>query len=65
MMRLRLSRVAGSGTGTADNRDWVYGCVGCSYRLVRSLSSTMRPRYITATRFEIWRTTDKSCAMNR
>ena len=27
--------------------------------------STILPRYITATRSEMWRTTDRSCAMNR
>ena len=31
----------------------------------RALSSTMRPRYITATRSEMWRTTERSWAMNR
>ena len=44
------------------------GCRGgpaCSKMSALAPSSTMRPRYITATRSEMWRTTERSCAMNR
>src|SRR6476469_3873205 len=60
---LLAPRRLGSGTGTADIRALVYGCIGASYSEVRSASSTILPRYITAMRSETWRTTERSCAM--
>ena len=63
MRSLLAPRRLGSGTGTADIRALVYGCIGASYSEVRSASSTILPRYITAIRSETWRTTERSCAM--
>ena len=57
-------RARGSGTGTADSSATVYGCMGRSYRSSRSAISTILPRYMTATRSLMCRTTDRSCAMN-
>ena len=66
-IRRRPARAAGrgSGTGTADSSACVYGCRGAAYSESPSASSTILPRYITATRSEMCRTTDRSCAMNR
>ena len=50
-MRLRCRSTTGSATGTADSKAWVYGCSGARYRSSRAAISTMRPRYITATRW--------------
>ena len=61
--RCARSRRAGSGTGTAEISAFVYGCLGWAYSESRSAISTILPRYITATRSEMWRTTDRSCAM--
>ena len=70
--RLRRARSAGrdrwttgSGTGTADSSASVYGCFGLVYTASDGPCSTMRPRYITAIRSLTWRTTERSCAMNR
>src|SRR5262245_32368627 len=62
-MRCRLPLRFGDSIGTADRRACVYGCIGASYSCWRVPSSTIRPRYMTATRSEMWRTTDRSCAM--
>ena len=67
--RIRL-RVAlawrGSGSGIADSSACVYGCAGRLEQLVAvGAISTILPRYITATRSEMCRTTDRSWAMNR
>ena len=40
------------------------GAAGCAYSSSRSAISTILPRYMTATRSEMCRTTDRSCAMN-
>src|SRR6478752_9578244 len=63
MRSLLAPRLRGSGTGTADMSAVVYGCIGASYSDVRSASSTILPRYMTAIRSETWRMTDRSCAM--
>src|SRR5437764_379319 len=55
----------GVGDGTADSSALVYGCSGRSYNRSRDVSSTILPTYMTATRSEMWRTTDRSWAMNR
>jgi hypothetical protein len=63
-MRALDRSMRGSGTGTADRRAFVYGCAGCSYTVSAGPTSTIFPRYITATTSLMWRTTDRSCAMN-
>ena len=55
----------GSGSGIADSSACVYGCAGRSNSSSVGAISTILPRYITATRSEMCRTTDRSCAMNR
>ncbi len=47
--RIRV-RLAGSGSGTAARSARVYGCSGPSMRGRAPASSTIRPRYMTATR---------------
>ena len=62
---LRFALALGSGIGTADSSACVYGCAGsCRASSPRPIS-TILPRYITATRSEMCRTTDRSWAMNR
>ena len=51
--------------GTADKSEMVYGCSGFAYSSAAGETSTIVPRYITAIRSEMWRTTARSCAMNR
>ena len=55
----------GSGIGTAESSACVYGCMGMLKSSRPSASSTILPRYITATRSQIWRTMLRSWAMNR
>src|SRR5438094_273475 len=57
--------LVGSGTGTADSNAFVYGCRGDSNSSRVGASSTIRPRYITATRSAMWRTTLKLCVIRR
>ena len=64
-IRLRVRSFSGSGIGTADSSACVYGCVGVSNTASTSPISTIRPRYITATRSAMWRTTARSWATNR
>ena len=64
-MRRRCRSLRGSGSGIAESSACVYGCAGRSKTSSTSPISTIRPRYITATRSAMWRTTDKSCATNR
>ena len=47
---IRWRRRSGSGTGTTEMSAFVYGC--CAFRITSRVgpSSTIRPRYITATR---------------
>src|SRR5512132_843172 len=61
----RLRRTVGSGTGTADSSASVYGCSGLSNSARVVVSSTIRPRYMTATRWLMCSTTARSCATNR
>ena len=68
----RASRIArrvalddGSGIGTAESSVIVYGCSGFSYRSSAGEISTILPRYMTAIRSEMCRTTARSCAMKR
>ena len=59
-------RGVGSGTGTADSSaSRVRVPRPLVERRPRSPISTILPRYITATRSQMCRTTDRSCAMNR
>src|SRR3989304_9315012 len=58
IVRSRVSSTAGSGMGTAESSALVYGCSGFSYSDCRSVISTILPRYITATRSEMWRATE-------
>ena len=62
---LRLRSTSGSGIGTAESSEIVYGCSGLSYRSSAGETSTILPRYMTAIRSEMWRTTARSCAMKR
>ena len=65
MIRRRRDSMTGSGIGTADSSATVYGWSGSRLRSRELASSTIRPRYITAIRSLMWRTTDRSWAMNR
>ena len=65
MIRRRWRSTAGFGIGTADSRATVYGWSGSRLSSRDGASSTIRPRYITAIRSLMWRTTDRSWAMNR
>src|SRR5574344_1787379 len=49
----------GSGTGIAERRDTVYGCIGSSKSFSLSASSTTWPRYMTAMRSDICLTTKR------
>ena len=64
MMRFPLP-LTGFGMGTAESRACVYGCSGEPNKVRLSVSSTIRPRYITAMRWLMCFTTARSCAMNR
>ena len=65
MIRRRRRSTIGSGIGTADSSATEYGCSGSRLSSRDGASSTIRPRYITAIRSLMWRTTDRSWAMNR
>ena len=65
MIRRRWRSTSGFGIGTADSRATVYGWSGSRLSSRDGASSTIRPRYITAIRSLMWRTTDRSWAMNR
>src|SRR5213594_1260402 len=54
----------GSGTGTEVRRACVYGCNGCAMTSSPVPSSTIRPRYMTAIRSDMYRVTPTSCEMN-
>jgi hypothetical protein len=62
---MRSGGTSGSGTGTAESRACVYGWRGVSNSDATGASSTMRPWYMTATRVQMWRTSRRSCEMNR
>ena len=62
---MRRRERAGSGTGTALSSAFVYGCFGDSQIARDDATSTIRPRYMTATRWLIQRTTARSCATKR
>src|SRR5688572_18743510 len=64
-IRCRFRWRLGLATGTAESRAAVYGCWGAVDTAAAGPVSTMRPRYITATRALIERTTYRSCEMNR
>ena len=67
-IRMILSRFranSGSGAGTPDSSALVYGWSGSLYRSLVADRSTTLPRYITATRSLMWRTTLRSWEMNR
>src|SRR5206468_8367479 len=65
MIRFFWAAMSGSGMGTADIRAPVYGCLGFRYSVSPDASSTILPRYITATRSDTCLTTERSWAMNR
>jgi hypothetical protein len=65
MIRSRRRSAAGSGVGTAERRACVYGCEGRANSTFVSATSTIAPRYMTATRSAMWRTTERSWAMRR
>jgi hypothetical protein len=60
-----LALQRGSGIGTAESRDFVYGWRGALYNTGAGACSTIFPRYITATWSALYFTTARSCAMNR
>ena len=62
---LSLLRRRGSGSGTAEISDFVYGCRGFEKISSDVPVSTIRPRYMTHTRSEMYRTTDRSWEMKR
>ena len=64
-IRRRVRSARASGTGTAESSAVVYGCSGRRYSSSDEATSTILPRYITATRSAMWRTTARSWAMNR
>src|SRR6266545_3683513 len=55
-MRCRLR--VGSGTRIAESSDTVYGCRGAAYSISLVVSSTITPRYMTATRSLMCSTTE-------
>src|SRR5262245_27140124 len=55
--------VSGSGTGIAESKAAVYGCLGDRNRSSGEPISHSLPRYITATRSLTFFTTARSCAM--
>ena len=57
MIRRRRRSTSGSGIGTADSSATVYGWSGRELSSRDGASSTIRPRYITAIRSLMWRTT--------
>ncbi len=64
-MRRRARSLRGSGNGIAESSACVYGCAGRLKTRSTSPISTILPRYMTATRSAMYRTTDRSCATNR
>ena len=54
-----------SAVGTADSSASVYGCWGGANTVSAAPSSISRPRYRTAIRSDRYRTTPRSCEMNR
>ena len=61
----RTSWRSGSGTGAAMKSRCVYGCSGWAVTWSPEPVSTISPWYMTATRWLMWRTTARSCEMNR
>ncbi len=59
---VRARRACGLDAGVAASSACVYGCSGASYSASVGATSTMRPRYITATRSLMCRTTASPCA---
>src|SRR5919107_3188256 len=49
----RSRRIRGLATGAAARSARVYGCKGCSYSATVVARSTITPRYMTATSFEM------------
>ncbi len=65
MIRRRRPSTTGSGIGIADSSATEYGWSGSRLSSFDEASSTILPRYITAIRSLMCRTTDRSWAMNR
>src|SRR5436190_1913827 len=61
----RARCTAGSGTTAADSSACVYGCCGFRNSSARDATSTISPRYITATRSHRNSTVARSCVMKR
>ena len=51
--------------GMAERSATLYGWSGFRFSSREGATSTMRPRYMTAMRSLMWRTTERSWAMNR
>lgn len=64
-MRLLAAAISGSGIGTALISACVYGCSMLEYSSCTGARSTMQPRYITPTLWEMWRTMERSWETNR
>ena len=62
---IRSRFCCGSGTGIAESKACVYGCSGFSYSSTESAISTILPKYITATRFEMCSTTARPCPTSK
>src|SRR5256712_9164206 len=62
---LRARRTSGSGTGTAESSACVYGCWGRANSSAVDASSTIVPRYMTATRWARYFTLARSWEMNK
>ena len=63
--RAPSSARCGASRGTARSRPCVYGCRGFANSSSVGAVSTIRPRYMTATRSQTWRTTAMLCAIRR
>src|SRR5699024_11186336 len=62
---LRERSLSGSGCGTAESKDLVYGCIGLLYISSAEPNSTILPKCITAILSEIYLTMERSWAINR
>src|SRR5262245_13002934 len=62
---MRPRGASGSSTGTALSKARVYGCLGLENSVCVLPISTILPRYITATRSQMFSTRRRSWAMNR
>src|SRR5690606_23784484 len=61
----RTVRMLGCAAGMAESSVRLYSCVGSANSVAASLHSMISPRFITAMRSAMTRTSDMSCEMNR